>query len=92
MIPVDQRPNPYSIVREEQWSEDVNGIHIVHSKSFDAYNRVVGVSTEKYRDGVQIGHYAKYVEADGWWRGGAYDDEVGSGCQICQPFVEGEVE
>lgn len=92
MIPVDQRLNPYSIVSEEQWSEDVNGIHIVHVKSFDAQDRVVGVSTQKYRDGVQIGHFAEYVEFDGYWHGGAYDNETGMGCQTYHPFIEGEVQ
>ncbi len=83
--------NPYSIVREEQWSEDINGIHIVHSKSYDAKGRVVGVSTCHYRDGKQTCHFAEYVEADGFWRGGAYDEEIGMSCQTCHPFIEGEV-
>jgi len=92
MIPFDNSPNPYSIVREEQWSEDINDIHIVHSKSYDAQGRVVGVSTRKYRDGVQIGHFAEFVEADGYWHGGAYDNEAGMGCQTYHPFIEGEVQ
>ena len=92
MNPFDNSPNPYSIVREEQWSEDINGIHIIYSKSYDAQERVVGVFTRKYRDGVQIGHFAEYVESDGYWHGGAYDNESGMGCQTYHPFIEGEVQ
>ena len=33
--------NPYAPVREEEWTEDINGYHIVHTKSFDAKGRVV---------------------------------------------------
>ena len=91
MLP-DQIDNPYAIVREEEWTEDVNGIHIVHTKSYDAKNRVVGISTIQYRNGVQIGHCAEYVEADGFWHGGAYDEETGMGCQTFHPFKEGEVQ
>ena len=86
----NENNNPYAIVREEEWTEDVNGIHTVHTKSYDALDRVVGISTVHYRDGIQIGHMARYVEADGWWHGGAYDEETGMGCQICEPFIEGE--
>ena len=83
--------NPYSIVREEKWSEDCNGIHIVHTKSYDANDRVVGISTVKFRGEENIGHCAQYVEAGGYWHGGAYDAEIGMGCQVYQPFVEGEI-
>ena len=92
MIPFDQQPNPCSIAREEQWEEDCNGVHIVHVKTYDAQNRVVGVSIQKYRAGVKIGHFAEYVEADGYWHGGAYDNETGMGCQTYHPFIEGEVQ
>lgn len=83
---------PYTIVREDQWCEDYNGIHIVYTDSYDAKGRVVGVSTQKYRNEVQIGHFAEYVEPDGFWQGGAYDDDIGTGCRTFHPFVEGEVQ
>lgn len=88
---LSQQPNPYSIVRDDQWSEDRNGIHIFHVRSFDAQDRVVGVSTCHYRDGIQVSHFAEYVEADGYWHGGAYDNETGMGCQTYHPFIAGEV-
>lgn len=91
MIYPYQTDNPYAIVREEQWTEDINGIHIVHTKSYDAKGRVVGVSELHYRGDKQTGHFAEYVEADGYWHGGAYDEAVGMGCQTCHPFIEGEV-
>ena len=84
--------NPYAIIREEKWSEDFNGIHIVHIKSYDAKGRIVGISTVHYRGDKPISHFAEYVEADGYWHGGAYDEEYGGGCQTCHPFVEGEVQ
>lgn len=84
--------NPYSIVRKEKWSEECNGIHIVHIKSYDAKNRVVGVSVAYYRGEENIGHCAKYVEADGYWHGGAYDAETGMGCQIFQQYIDGEIQ
>ena len=88
----DPRPNPYSIVREEQWSEDVNGINIVHTKSYDAQDRVVGVSTCHYRKGKLISSFSETVEADGYWHGGVHDAETGTGCQTYHPFIEGEVQ
>ena len=92
MIHLPKADNPYSIVREDKWSEDCNGIHIVHTKSYDANDRVVGISTVRFRGEKNIGHCAQYVEADGYWHGGAYDAEIGMGCQIYQPFVEGEIQ
>ena len=91
MINPLQTENPYAIVREEQWTEDINGIRIVHTKFFDAKDRVVGVSEVHFRGDENIGHCARYVEADGYWHGGAYDTEIGVGCQTYQPLVEGEV-
>lgn len=88
MIGSDQSKNPYAIVRKEQWSEDCNGIHIVHTKSYDAKGRVVGISTIHYRDGVNIGHFAEYVQSDGYWHGGAYDEQAGIGCLTYHPFKE----
>ncbi len=91
MYPDAVANNPYAAVREEKWGEDINGIHTIHTKSYDAQGRVVGLSTEHLRDGVQIGHMAQYVEADGYWHGGACDEETGMGCQIYHPFIEGEI-
>ena len=90
MYPITPEKNPYAAVREDKWEEDINGVHFVRSKSYDDMGRVLGISTEKFRDGVLIGHVAQYVEADGWWHGGAYDSGIGSGCQILRPFIEGE--
>ena len=78
--------NPYAIVREKKWCEDCNGIHIVHTKSYDAKNRVVGISTVMFRGKKNIGNCAHYVESDSYWHGGAYNSEIGMGCQICQPL------
>lgn len=91
MIPTPNSNNPYAPVREEEWTEDINGYHIVHTKSFDAKGRVVGLSTIHFRGEKQVGHAVQFVEADGYWHGGAYDEETGGGCQICQPFIEGEI-
>ena len=85
-------PNPYAKVREEEWSEDVNGIHTVYTKSYDAQDRVVGVSTTHYRNGEQISHFAETVEPDGCWHGGFYDSESGNGGRTFHPFIEGEVQ
>ena len=86
------RSNPYAIVREEQRNEDNGDIHTVYTKSYDAQDRVVGVSTTHYRNGEEISHFAEYVEADGCWHGGFYDRESDNGGQTCRPFIEGEVQ
>lgn len=91
MITDTQIDNPYAIVREEMWTEDINGIHIVHTKSYDAKGRVVGLSEVHFRGGENIGHCARYVNAEGYWEGGAYDSDIGIGCQMAsEPFVEGK--
>ena len=45
-----------------------------------------------FRGDKQVGYAAQFVEADGYWHGGAYDEETGGVCQICRPFVEGEIQ
>lgn len=57
--------NPYAPVREEEWTEDINGFHIVHN----AKGRVVGLSTIHFRGDKQVGHAVQFVEADGYWHG-----------------------
>lgn len=86
------KDNPYAIVRKEEWRKECDGILTVHTKSYDAKNRVVGISTVKYQDGRQIGHFAESVGSDGYWWGGAYDERVETGFQTCHPFIEGEVQ
>lgn len=48
-----------------------------------AKGRVVGLSTIHFRGEKQVGHAVQFVEADGYWHGGAFDEETGGGCQIC---------
>lgn len=91
MIYPFQTDNPYAIVREEQWTEEKDGIRLVHTKSYDAKNRLVGYSSIRYRGDESIGHFAVYVEADGYWYGGAHDSDLGIECIIRKPFTEGEL-
>ena len=85
--------NPYAIVREEKWTEYKGEIECVFTKSYDRKGRVVGVSEVHYVNGRNVGHCASYVEADGYWYGGFYDEQVGTGGQLCsRKFIEGEVQ
>ncbi len=83
--------NPYAIVREEKRTEYRGGMECVFTKSYDAKGRVVGRSEVHYVDGRNVGHCASYVDANGYWQGGFYDEQVGTGGQLCsRKFVEGE--
>ena len=63
----------------------------VFTKSYDAKGRVVGRSEVHYIDGRNVGHCASYVDANGYWQGGFYDEQVGTGGQLCsRKFIEGE--
>lgn len=82
---------PFAVVRTEKWTETIGDLTIEHEKCYDAKGRVVGVSQVKYRNGENVGHFAEYVEPDGYWRGGFYDAQVGFGGQTLHEFIEGEV-
>lgn len=83
--------SPFAIVREETWTEYRNGYKFVYTKSFDAQGRVVGVSDVHYHNDENVGHFAEYVEIDGYWHGGFYDAQTGIGGQTFHEFIEGEV-
>ena len=82
---------PFAIIHTEQWTETIDDVTIEHKKSYDAKGRVVGVSEVHYCNGENIGHFAEYVEPDGYWRGGFYDVQAGLGGQTSHMFIEGEV-
>lgn len=84
--------NPYAAVREEEFSVDIDDVHIVRTKGYDAKGRIVSVSNSRYRDGRLLGVFSEAVEADGYWHGGVCDHETGGGCQTLHPSIEGEVQ
>lgn len=84
--------NPYAVVKEETTVKYDGKVKVTHKKGYDTKGRVVLLATYRdYPDGTH-GHCVNVVEKDGYWSGGAYDPDIGQGCQLAKrKFVEGEV-
>ena len=78
-------------VREEVWTVQKGDMEIVYQRCYDAKGRIVGVSERHFVNGKNVGHFAEFVQLDGYWHGGFYDAQVGFGGQTYHKFIEGEV-